>query len=260
MFLEERRTHANVFLVMTSGTSLADPGYKPFSLTHVEYPQDSLLGFIAAGLSLAPVFVIVALVTLILSRRDLHLLPALAGQLANTVGNLVLKKIIQQPRPEYAPSGFRAPPGGGSSFGMPSNHAQFMGFFCCYWLLFICRQKNAPRSPVLRLGCSVLLLLLGVAVTYSRVHLGYHSWEQVLVGNIVGSVAGIAWYWITWAVGMPQLRSCMSSRLFRLLQFKDLSSVEDVIEWECLIASAPDEKTWAALYPYHASPKRGHSD
>jgi hypothetical protein len=81
---------------------------EPFSLTYVRYPAGSLVGFLSAGLSLAPIFIIVMCVrrrprgggrapvlrgsltrcaslglrytTLLASRRDLHTGALLAGQ------------------------------------------------------------------------------------------------------------------------------------------------------------------------------------
>lgn len=45
--------------------------WAPVTLTLVEYPKDDWLGFVYACVSLAPLILIVALITLILFRRDL---------------------------------------------------------------------------------------------------------------------------------------------------------------------------------------------
>jgi dolichyldiphosphatase len=50
--------------------------------------------------TLTPVFVMVMYATIILTRRDFQTCFICLGQLINVAINLVLKKIISQPRPE----------------------------------------------------------------------------------------------------------------------------------------------------------------
>ena len=45
---------------------------KPFSLTYVTYEEGDSVGLVCALLALAPVFIIVAYATLLVSRRELH--------------------------------------------------------------------------------------------------------------------------------------------------------------------------------------------
>ena len=87
---------------------------KPFSLTYVTYEEGDSVGLVCALLALAPVFIIVAYATLLVSRRELHVFYILAGQLANGALNGLLKAYFDAPRPEGAD---RAGP------GFPSDHA-----------------------------------------------------------------------------------------------------------------------------------------
>jgi hypothetical protein len=64
-----------------------------FDLTHVVYEEDDILGFLCAGLSLAPVFAIVANVAVVVARREFIAVAALLGQLCDTVLNVVVKKV-----------------------------------------------------------------------------------------------------------------------------------------------------------------------
>ena len=53
---------------------------KAFSLTYVTYEEGDILGFLAAGVTLAPIFLMVMYATLILFRREFHTMAMLVGQ------------------------------------------------------------------------------------------------------------------------------------------------------------------------------------
>ena len=53
---------------------------KPFSLTFVTYEEGDVIGFLFAGITLAPIFLMVAYVTLVLFRREMALMAMLTGQ------------------------------------------------------------------------------------------------------------------------------------------------------------------------------------
>ncbi|KAJ2894654.1 hypothetical protein GGI21_005255, partial [Coemansia aciculifera] len=96
---------------------------RSFGLTHFQYTDGDRLGMVLALASLFPIFMIVMEVTIILSRREVAGLLLLAGQLANEAFNLLLKQVIREDRPHLHL---------GDGYGMPSSHAQFMGFFAMY--------------------------------------------------------------------------------------------------------------------------------
>lgn len=110
-----------------------------------------LFGKFLAIASLAPVFVGVALLTLVAFRRDLQtvyddtclsVLPMLTflssflqicfaiGILLNELLNVSVKSVIGHYRPCTGRSHF------GNEYGMPSNHSQFTWFFTAYLLAF----------------------------------------------------------------------------------------------------------------------------
>ena len=96
----------------------------PFDLTFVRYQDNDKLGELLACkyelqkvvnhcltsiyfssfktivITLTPIFVMVMYATILMIRRDFQTGFICAGQLANVALNLVLKKIIAQPRPE----------------------------------------------------------------------------------------------------------------------------------------------------------------
>jgi membrane-associated phospholipid phosphatase len=82
-------------------------------------------------------------------------------------------------------------------FGMPSSHAQFMAFFAA-----VMPDLAGDASQTLLEGKHQKLAMMliqsaalagAVLVAYARIHLGYHTGEQVLVGSLTGFLAGHLW-------------------------------------------------------------------
>ena len=203
--------------------SFNDEKLTAFSLTYVQYNAGDFVGFLCAGLSMAPVFLIVALVTATLSRRDLHIFTGLVGQLLNTIFNVLIKRCIRQPRPSSPAHDNLSTPDavGFSPHGMPSNHAQFVFFFVGFWVPWILMSRNNKvRSSlnsrndrsgggawcvVIRHVASVIIIFCAIGVVFARVYLHYHTVPQVAVGAVVGLVVGYMWHLLTWSVFVPML-------------------------------------------------------
>lgn len=98
--------------------------------------------------------------------------------------NKLLKLLIGRPRPELAPWLEDA-----SGFGMPSGHA--MGSAAIYAFLAFLWGEMYPGSRKLLYPAAVLL---PVAVSLSRLHLGVHWPGDVLVGMALGF--GLAWIFL----------------------------------------------------------------
>jgi dolichyldiphosphatase len=128
---------------------------KAFSLTYVTYDDGDVVGFLAAGVTLAPIFIMVMYASLILFRREFHTLAMLVGQLINEISSVVLKEITEHSFPELAkrPEGkprtdtytsrvlcFALSASDKTDSGMPSSHAQFMFFFATYVTLFMANR------------------------------------------------------------------------------------------------------------------------
>ena len=84
--------------------------------------------------------------------------------------NKVLKRVIAQKRPNK------------DSHGMPSFHAQISFFYSTF-----AHYSRAPGPIVFSIGLHVV----AIAVSYGRVHLGKHTWEQIIVGMLIGFVQGL---------------------------------------------------------------------
>jgi dolichyldiphosphatase len=93
-------------------------------------------------ITLAPPFLLVSYITLILVRRELTLLTGFIGQLGCEGLNLALKRIFKQGRP----TDFL-----GTGYGMPSSHSQFMGYFLAFWCIHLYRfQPGKARAQKAR--------------------------------------------------------------------------------------------------------------
>ncbi|CAM9407520.1 unnamed protein product [Hapterophycus canaliculatus] len=129
----------------------------------------------------------VALVT----RADVGTLVYVVGSLLNAVFSKVLKKTINQVRPDGARL---------SDPGMPSSHAMSLFYLGTYLVIGLQNHgvwtldSSLPQWP---LGVTETQSLLGVyAVTASlwRVKAGFHTLSQVFVGAAVGTVDAVLWY------------------------------------------------------------------
>lgn len=109
------------------------------------------------------------------------------GIFTNAILNLILKGIVQEPRPMFDEKKMRLLTTHGKHyffqngipfdmFGMPSGHAQACAFSTVFIYLAL-KQTNV-------LYIYIPLTLLSF---YQRVQLQFHSLSQVIVGGIVGS-------------------------------------------------------------------------
>ena len=98
----------------------------------------------------------------------------------------ILKKVIKQPRPDGAPL---------SSYGMPSDHSQFVAFTAVYLFQVLVARQGIRKSALILTTLSMGLTCF--AVFYSRLYLRAHTVEQVVVGALLGLITGRLWYWAT---------------------------------------------------------------
>jgi hypothetical protein len=94
--------------------------------------------------------------------------------------NLFLKDYFQDPRP---PMEFMLDPKIGTSYGLPSGHAQIA---VTLWGLLAYELKNK--------WITVLASILIMLICFSRLYLGVHDIEDVLFGLIIGLLILIIWH------------------------------------------------------------------
>ena len=141
-----------------------------------------------------------ALATLV-ARPEVAVVWCLIGSVVNSACGKVLKKLLNEKRPEGAA---KADP------GMPSSHALSLSYLSVYaaaalaWrggrdggaVLFFGPARGAPwpvSATLVAPGC-VALIALGVFFTWLRVKLGYHTKPQVVVGYVLGAATAMAWF------------------------------------------------------------------
>lgn len=101
---------------------------------------------------------------------------------------MVLKYSIRQPRPDNPWK---------KGYGMPSDHAQFMGYMVCFSiLLYGFLQKHRQDLPIPSKIALMAPLAIALFVCYSRMALGVHSTAQVVVGFVAGVFFAILWYYL----------------------------------------------------------------
>ena len=98
----------------------------------------------------------------------------------------VLKRVINQQRPTDAPSLINDP-------GMPSSHSLVAFFLCTAWITATTTVSTATYSAPLMMSAQLAILGAAFGVASLRVICGYHTYAQVGVGAILGSIFGYCW-------------------------------------------------------------------
>ncbi|KAG1708584.1 hypothetical protein DVH05_022212 [Phytophthora capsici] len=193
-----------------------------FELTWVVYDPTDPFGAMLALFTLSPIFLMIVYLSVIASQRDLDSIAMLIGQLASVVLNKVLKKLINQPRPDGA---YMSGP------GMPSAHSQFMGFFAAYVVIYTWKRLNSQRR--LEQWLTIFGAIATAALTcYSRIHLNYHSTDQVVVGVAVGALTGAVWYALVAAVSPTLFPLLAESRVAKFFYVRDISHISDLTVYQ----------------------------
>eukprot|EP01127_Copromyxa_protea_P006203 TRINITY_DN16013_c0_g1_i1.p1 TRINITY_DN16013_c0_g1~~TRINITY_DN16013_c0_g1_i1.p1 ORF type:complete len:209 (-),score=40.27 TRINITY_DN16013_c0_g1_i1:2-628(-) len=193
---------------------------KPFSITFVEYEEDSIASLVLALVSLTPIFAVIGHASILLVKRDLQAITLFLGVLLCVVLNEVLKHILKEPRP----IGSRK-----DGHGMPSNHSQLSFFFAVSLLLIWQRWK---MEPVWRRFLSFAGISAACLVAFARVFHGVHSVAQISVGAIVGTLFAFVWDFITDKFLRPLFPKIQSLALCQYLYIYDGSQVENQLKFE----------------------------
>lgn len=202
----------------------------PFDHTYVLYEALDVFALPAVFFTLTPIFLMVFYLLWFLLTREIQPVLVVVGHCGNELANHIAKRVWKQLRPALH-AGF------GSNdlhdflfnslqYGMPSAHLQFMGYFAAVWGLHVWTQW--PGLLRAQRGALVALLAgLCVAVGGSRVHLHYHTVEQVVVGALLGWCLGVVWFAV-----VTMLRVYGVVRWVLLWRVVSMWYVKDLV-WEC---------------------------
>ncbi|KAK6457874.1 PAP2 superfamily-domain-containing protein [Scheffersomyces xylosifermentans] len=171
----------------------ADVKYNPvpFDHTYILYDPKDVISIISVHCSLLPIYTMVFYTSWFLITREVEAVVVVGGHLVGEVLNKIVKKIIKQPRPD-----FHKDFGTGSyslTYGMPSAHSQFMGFFAAYFICIIVFKVQHLSRNQRQAGCFVLVVA-SLLVAFSRVYLLYHTTQQVVVGVMFGVTLGLFYF------------------------------------------------------------------
>jgi len=170
-------------------------GLSAFSLTHVLYDTSSTRAEFAALITLSPILLTPAYLSIIVCTRELTVINMFIGQCLNDGLNLVLKQCVKQKRP----TGLL-----GKGYGFPSQHSQYMGYFSTFLILHIFIKHSfvshgsrvAVPDKIQKLAISFVVWLWALGVCYSRYFLSYHTPEQVLAGYLFGVAWGLIYFFL----------------------------------------------------------------
>ncbi|GJJ75188.1 dolichyldiphosphatase [Entomortierella parvispora] len=193
------------------------------SLTHVQFSDTDIYSKIFAHLTLSPLAITCGIIATVLTTRDLTVILMLIGQLLNECTNFVLKRLVKQARPtEYL----------GDGYGMPSSHSQFMAYFATYVIILMFRWGyNGGVSPIV---VTCFVLLWSSLVIYSRVHLFYHTWQQVVAGTLCGVAFATGYYFfVNRFLRSKGLMDWMLDNPFgQWAYLRDVEQMDHIYRWE----------------------------
>ncbi|KAL3536300.1 hypothetical protein ACH5RR_004761 [Cinchona calisaya] len=203
------------------------PTLKAVTLTHVRYRKGDQLGHFLAWVSLVPVFIgLGGFVSHFIFRRELQGMFFALGLLISQFINEVIKKSVQQARPETCALLEMC-----DSHGWPSSHSQYMSFFAVYFTLLTYKKIGILwRNQMWVVG--LLVWPLAILTMYSRVYLGYHTAAQVFAGAALGAVLGGVWFSVVNS-GLRCFFPVIEESAFgRLFYVKDTSHIPNVLKFE----------------------------
>lgn len=85
-------------------------------------------------------------------------------------------------------------------------------------------NNKTSLETLWRAALTVVCLLAATIVTYSRIYLQYHTWNQVLTGSFVGFLLGSAWFALTYIVLTPLYPMIASWLVFNTIYIPKNSS------------------------------------
>ena len=139
-----------------------------------------------------PLILFILSIIIFINKTNL-LIYNVVGGILNVFFNLFLKGIFKHPRPNEDMKKFNLMVKNGQRFfykdgipydlfGMPSTHAQTVFFYTMY--CFLALNNNTY----------IIFLLISIITLFQRVNDEHHSYLQVIIGAIIGSIVGYLFY------------------------------------------------------------------
>lgn len=157
----------------TKGLSMTSAGDDPSGSTSVVTNVLNIFGASTSILVSGTFFIVLAL------QRDALMVSFFIGAITNGALSKILKKILNQDRPDAPAASVEKP----SDKGMPSSHAMSLGFIGTFTMLTL--EWTQPIIPI----------YVAIALYY-RVQTRLHTIEQVAVGMAFGVSNGLIWRYL----------------------------------------------------------------
>ena len=157
---------------------------KVIEFTYGEYSsEDPYVGLFMALISYTPIVSAIVVSSLTIALRSWHNFCFFCGLVFSHEIASILKSVFKQQRPAGAYL---------RTYGMPSDHSMFMFFIASYLISHMKAHADLKKRSFA--VSSIALVILSGLVGLSRVYLGVHTVEQVIVGALLGIVVGRIWY------------------------------------------------------------------
>ena len=130
--------------------------------------------------------------------RKMYLIAYVVFFALNSFLNGILKNLIQHPRPSsqiYLNDHDIVPDSAPSKYGMPSGHAQSVGYSITYLYLVV-------NKPIIL----YVSLFIGALTIYQRFKYRRHTNYQLLVGLVIGSIVAMVSYQVTRTLNQQKLK------------------------------------------------------
>eukprot|EP01083_Nonionella_stella_P034543 94547_1 len=166
--------------------------WTPWTFTYVLY-DGSAFGWFISLVTNIYIFIVIVMFYLAIAHPKKKSRPTLLliSIIASFNINKLLKNLIQQERPSGTAIN--------RSYGMPSDHAQLMALLAMFWYSLLTDNQRFAFNPITQAQNRKTILFLYVValvVTYSRFYLCLHTFNQLVVGFIIGSFLGKLVYFV----------------------------------------------------------------
>ncbi|KAK6622749.1 hypothetical protein RUM43_008592 [Polyplax serrata] len=93
-------------------------------------------------------------------------------------------------------------------------------------------NNKTSLESIWRAILTTVCLLAASIVTYSRIYLQYHTWNQVLTGILVGFIFASIWFAATFLIFTPLYPTIASWRVSEFLLLRDTTLIPNVLWFE----------------------------
>jgi membrane-associated phospholipid phosphatase len=139
---------------------------------------------------------------ILLINKNIFLYFYIVGSIVNIILNFILKRLIKDPRPKEDIILFEIMSNNGKRidsdrFGMPSGHAQSIGFSCMFMYL-VCKNMYILWG----------YLVISVITMFQRFKYSCHNISQIIIGFFIGMIMG----YITFFFAKNMLKGKINSK------------------------------------------------